>query len=961
MNRIVHIISLLLVVMQALAQTPVVRAHATADLGNVQPSCIYHDTNGWLWLGAQHAVYRYDGQIFMPIKFPDTVKDATVSALFEWQGTLFAGFQNGYIASLENAAGKLPVPSGDIQEDTRRAPALHPWVPEEGLPKVPITGFCTDPQGALWIATYGEGLYVWKNKRLYNFNQADDGLAGNDIYDLSCAADGQVWAATDAGISICAMPEQGIKKVHNLTKADGLPDELIVALCTDQQKNIWAGTNEKGVFRIHAGTQKIDYQIPDWKHGQVNDLCVFGDHEVWISTEKAGIIWVETAKNAIHLMPKGHLFASAKVRAISKDREGLLWAIADRSTLYSANVRFSFWPTPFSNIQAILSDQSGRMWIGSREGLYVQGLQGYKPALPKTENIVSLWESPSGSEIWAGTLGNGLFILNPAGKVLKHLPEGKSLPNGSILSIAGNEHEVWLATLGGVSRVNQQTLKLDQTESSEFLGSYYVYKVFSDSRGRVWFGTDGNGLVVYDQGKFTAYTEANGLPLRTIYCITEDAQSNIWFSTDRDGLYKFDGQVFKRFTTANHLHSLNITALATNGKGKIIIGYEDGFDILDPSRVDHVNFCGPNNGAPKLEVNLNAAWTDQQGNVWLGNQVGILRFATYLEQFIDDPQPGITGVSTFFNPVDFQQVNTFDYDQNFLQFNFLGLWYSNPDAVRYRYRLEGFDPEWKISKDHTASYPRLPPGNYTFRVQTSEHGNFENVPEASWSFTIRPPFWMQWWFILLAVLTAFTVLAYFVRLRELRVKREASFKREKVLSQFETLKSQINPHFLFNSFNTLITIIEENPKIAVEYVEHLSDFYRSIMVYRERDLISLNEEMELVHTFEFLLKKRYENGFHLIDRVSDHLSGQVMPLSLQILVENAVKHNVISSSKPLTIEIFKENGHVVVKNNMQRKIKPEASTHFGLQSLKNRYQLLGEQPVVVEETDQFFTVKIPLL
>ncbi|MDX1913315.1 MAG: sensor histidine kinase, partial [Saprospiraceae bacterium] len=182
-----------------------------------------------------------------------------------------------------------------------------------------------------------------------------------------------------------------------------------------------------------------------------------------------------------------------------------------------------------------------------------------------------------------------------------------------------------------------------------------------------------------------------------------------------------------------------------------------------------------------------------------------------------------------------------------------------------------------------------------------------------------------------------------------------------VESQFEALKSQINPHFLFNSFNTLITIIEENPRVAVEYVEHLSDFYRSIMAYRERDFISLEEEMELVNSFSFLLQKRYETGFRVVSRLNGQ-SGQVMPLALQMLVENAVKHNVISASKPLTVEIFTENdGYITVRNNIQKKIKPEPSTHFGLQSLVNRYQLLGEKPVLVEDNVAFFTVKVPLV
>ena len=143
-------------------------------------------------------------------------------------------------------------------------------------------------------------------------------------------------------------------------------------------------------------------------------------------------------------------------------------------------------------------------------------------------------------------------------------------------------------------------------------------------------------------------------------------------------------------------------------------------------------------------------------------------------------------------------------------------------------------------------------------------------------------------------------------------------------------------------------------------MEHLSDFYRSMMAYRERDFITLQEERELVESFHFLLKKRYEDGFHLIDRLNGQ-EGLVMPLALQMLVENAVKHNVISASRPLTIEIFVDaDNYVVVRNNIQKKIKPENSTHFGLQSLIHRYRLLGERPVIVEDDSTYFTVKVPV-
>ena len=590
--------------------------------------------------------------------------------------------------------------------------------------------------------------------------------------------------------------------------------------------------------------------------------------------------------------------------------------------------------------------------------MFLQENGQYKQLLPKSDNIISLWESPGG-QIWAGSFGNGLYVLSPEGKLLLRLREKDGLPNGSILSITGDARRVWLATLGGIAVYDlQKKIFPERLPEKSSLGNSYIYKVFADSKGRVWFGTDGNGLCVLQNGAIQAFTYADGIPLKTIYSIAEDNHGGIWFSTDKEGLFSFHDGKFKHYTTSNHLHNNKITGLAVTGNGNIVIGYDDGFDLLNPERVDHAVFSEMQAGT--VEVNLNALCRDRSGNVWIGTRQGIVRVAAFDEKFLDDPQPDITSVSVLMRTIDPTQQQTFDYDQNYFIFNFTGLWYTRPESVRYRYKLEGFDPNWKISKDPLASYPNLPPGRYTFRVQTSEHGNFNQVPETSWSFTIQPPFWAQWWFLALSGILLAALLFFIIRSREARLGREAQLKRENVESQFAALKSQINPHFLFNSFNTLITIIEENPRIAVEYVEHLSDFYRSMMAYRERDFITLQEEKELVESFHFLLKKRYEDGFHLINRINGE-PGLVMPLALQLLVENAVKHNIISKTKPLTIEVFRDDdNYVVVRNNIQKKITPESSTHFGLQSLIHRYRLLGERPVIVTDDNHYFTVKVPI-
>ncbi|MBP6825694.1 MAG: histidine kinase [Saprospiraceae bacterium] len=941
------------------AQTPVFRLREAKGLWNVQMTVAFQDSRGWMWFGAENGLYRYDGLTYYAVGLPDSLPPAPVSAMYEWNGSIWVGFQNGMI-------GTMPVnstfPTDASTTKGKGVARLQLWQPEEGLPTKAVTGFAADRIGGFWISTYGEGIYCLKDNRLYQFNSTDDHLAGDDIYSIACDAKNRIWAGTDGGINICSMPEKGKKQVLRLSTGDGLPDEIITSLLADKHGNIWIGTYEKGICHYNVAEQKIDVQSSGWSYGIVTGMAVFGSGELWAGTATNGLVHLDVYSGEILPLPESHPLRHSKLLSVCKDREGLLWSVCDKGLVYSANVRFGMLATPFSNVQAVLVDRRHRLWAGSKGGLYLQENSVFRQVLPTDRNVISLWESPADGSIWAGTFGDGVYMLDASGKVTGHLTEQNGLSNGSVLSIDGNAGQVWLASLGGVTVKNARNPgQPDSYSDQSELGTSYVYKVFRDHLGRIWFGTDGKGLIVLENGAFRHFEEANGAPLKTIYSITEDIKGNIWFSTDKDGLFCYDGRRFRRYTTENHLHSLAISGLSADAGGRILIAYEDGVDILDPNRVDHVTFCNAAIGAPATEINLNALCHDAKGNTWLGTRQGILRVASFDEPFLDDPQPGITAIAVLAQSIDFLTNRVFSHDENYFIFNFTGLWYTDPESVRYRYKLEGFDPDWKISKDHLTSYPSLPPGQYTFRVQTSEHGNFENVPEATWAFSIRKPFWTNWWFIAFGLCAVGALIYALIRSRESRLEREAQLKREKVESQFAVLKSQINPHFLFNSFNTLITIIEENPKVAVEYVEHLSDFYRSIIAYREKDFISLQEEVALVHSFDFLLKKRYEDGFHLIDRLNGQ-TGLVMPLALQLLVENAVKHNVISSSRPLTVEIFTDdNGYVVVRNNIQPKIKPEPSTHFGLQSLVHRYRLLGERPVIVEDNAAFFTVKVPLI
>ncbi len=180
--------------------------------------------------------------------------------------------------------------------------------------------------------------------------------------------------------------------------------------------------------------------------------------------------------------------------------------------------------------------------------------------------------------------------------------------------------------------------------------------------------------------------------------------------------------------------------------------------------------------------------------------------------------------------------------------------------------------------------------------------------------------------------------------------------------KLDTLKNQVNPHFLFNSLNTLVTIIPEEPTLAVSFVQELSKSYRSILEVRDEKLITIEMELTALSSYIYLLKTRFQGKIQILDTIEEDIKNHfIIPLSLQILIENAVKHNVTSKAKPLKIEIYNTEEFIIVKNNLQKKDQQFNSTKIGLANIKSRYQLLADSKIEVIQDEHTFIVKLPII
>lgn len=185
-------------------------------------------------------------------------------------------------------------------------------------------------------------------------------------------------------------------------------------------------------------------------------------------------------------------------------------------------------------------------------------------------------------------------------------------------------------------------------------------------------------------------------------------------------------------------------------------------------------------------------------------------------------------------------------------------------------------------------------------------------------------------------------------------------KKEQIAARYETLKNQVNPHFLFNSLNVLTALVHKDANMAEQFIRQLSAVYRYILDSRDLEVVPLFEEIRQLEAFIYLMKIRFNDSFEAVIDIQD-TEGRVAPLTLQMLVENAIKHNEVSKSHPLRISITQENNFIVVKNNLQARSVVNDSSGVGLENIRSRYQFLTDQKVEITQNEDTFTVKIPII
>lgn len=945
-------ILLLLLHFKATAQLPGTKIYSieNGNTSQLKINSLCQLANGYILAATSHGLFRFNGLNFEKIYQAHSLPD-TVNVVCELNAdTTLVGFSNGSIGVLYSNY-------------------IQPAVFEEGFPQAAITKIIKAPNGVVWIGTAGEGLYYYKKKRLYNINE-DDGLSDLYIYDMLAYSNGSVVASTDRGMNICEAVENH-KMVKVISSRNGLADNIVRCLEPAGDKKVWAGMQDAGVACYDLSSMGLSKTKTVWQYGQVNDI-VYTNQHLYIATETNGFLSYTLHNGVILNTPPARSEQLKKINCLLYDREGNIWAGGDNKLLRTSGAKLEaikhFNKKDAENIHCLLWTSDNALWYNEKNSLVKlanteNGLQEQKFALPETfaKNISSLYKDKNGN-MWTGSMGGGIILLNTEKTMQTKLAQLPQLLNGNIISLSGTGDTVWISSLEGTlsASVKDQQIQFTSYDHIESIKNKYVYNILPDSRNRVWFATDGNGIALYANKEFKNIPGENEYGT-VVYKLVQDKAGNIWFSTFDKGLVKYDGKQFIHYNLDNGLSDMNISGLAVTGNN-ITVFHKNSIDLLNIA-TGLVNTIDAEQGIGEINSELNTVTFDNSDNIYFVADSLLYRYNAGANKMMQ-PEIIIDKVQLFLKDIEIESGHLFGYDENNLGFFFTGIFFSNPSKIKYQYKLEGYDKDWVSTNDHVKNFPRLLPGGYTFKVRVSLNENFSKYSEASFVFSIAKPFWQQWWFLVFcgAVLTG--IVYVIIKEREKNINRNNRIEKDKIQSQLQTLRNQINPHFLFNSFNTLISEIEDNPDKAVTYVEHLSDFYRNIVNNREKDLITLQEEIHILNDYCFIQQKRYGNALQIFNRVAETEKRKflIVPLALQLLFENAVKHNAMSATMPLNIEMYiDDSGKLVVKNNIKEKLNAEKGTSMGLENIQKRYLLLTGKSIEVEKTGSHFIVKIPLL
>ena len=819
-------------------------------------------------------------------------------------------------------------------------------------------------KGNLYIGSYnGYMIYDVNTKRAEYINVKTD--MNFQTFRMDIDKYGKVWLADITNLRVIMFDPVTDKVVivsnDPLIRATGKGSTYNDLVC-DNSGNTWITTSLTGLLKANSLTGNLQYFLNDSiQQGTSYNLLT----SAYISHD--GIVWMGGVNGIVYFDPQDQLFSS-------------------------------LYPLPEGRLnsfgRAMLEDRSGNLWFATSNGIsrYDPGIGTYttwRNEPGKSDRIYynsvrGIAEDNNGI-IWIAT-GRGINSYTPGEKQLRYYTIADSIPAAFYFSAnADSKGRVWFGTkdYDGLYFYTSVTGKFSSIKDHPLLKQYTglgARIVFEDSKKRLWISCNGNGLIMADEASgqtrrwFNNDSTKNTIIGNTVIDIKEDKNGIIWVSTFNGvtGIdlknEKYTWLDDKTFFNTNYTGPLAIDSL-----NRLWIGTANGLYVADEQRRAE-SFFDESNGLTGSSFTEHSGYRLRSGEVMMPTTKGFVRFRAELFK----PKPSAYGYYiSWIDVLDKRRYLAPDKElsislkpnEDFFAIGLEAVNYINSSQTWYAYKLEGFDDDWHYTQDPKAVYTHVPGGSYTFLYKATSNINNWSSDEKKLKIHIATVFYKaKWFWITVSVLLATLVIVlYRFRMNKQRQihslqSKAQMLEKEKALVMFESLKQQLNPHFLFNSLSSLSGLIEADQHLAGIFLKQMSKIYRYILKSRDSEVVPVQEELEFVQAYISLQKTRFKDGLQVyINIKEDDLHKKIPPVTLQNMVENAIKHNIIDVESPLVIDMYTENGYLVVKNNLQRKQVVESSNKQGLSNLRSLYRYLTDKPLIIEEQEDHFLIRIPLI
>jgi signal transduction histidine kinase/ligand-binding sensor domain-containing protein len=775
---------------------------------------IVQDDQGFMWFGTQYGLDRYDGYKFK-VFTPDSGSRNSLSG--------------GYIYSLfKDQAGMLWVGCDQFldQFDPTTEKFTHYRIGSDPSSRVPVTAvhISQDRAGELWLAT-GSGVYGLNPKtgqiahHYFHDPNNPSSLSSNDIRSAGEDRSGRFWVIERSNL------EEFDRETGKVTLRVSLPESVAdsSSFYEDHLGTFWilydAGLGGGGVATLDRSTNKItNFSLYDGSSGEnmaVGVVTMLEDENgtLWFATEGAGVLKFDREHGRMicyRKQAKVGSIAEDRVIALGKDHQGNIWTgfHARAPNLFSVKkpsfgllLRPNLSPNSLGEyiVNAIYEDGESGLWVGITGSLIhidpkTREYTFYRPSRAGLKfDPIAITEDRWGT-VWVGTVGQGLYRFNRNTGAFRnyvhHPSDASSLSNNVVIKIfIDHTGTMWLATWDGLDRFDPSTGHFAVYKRDVQSGAEYYFDIDEDQKGGLWLGGT-SGLQHFDPptGNFTGYEhridDPKSLGDNRVTSVVIDHSGIVWAAAN--GLNKLDRDsgTFTAYTTRDGLSSNRVDCILEDHGGDLWISTNRGVSRFDPVAKTFKNYSVAD-GLPGMDLTgWRTCFKSPSGEMFFGGFSGATSF--YPERVVDSayvPPIVFTDFRLFGRPVEvgsgsplkksisYADDITLSHQQSTFSVEFAALGYSDASINRYRYKLDGVDPQWNEtgSDQRMVNYAALPAGEYTFHVQTATGQSGWGLPGATLHIQVLPPWWRTWWFrfIVAAALLFLVWIVYHIRVRSI--------------------------------------------------------------------------------------------------------------------------------------------------------------------------------------------------